>query len=78
MFSFFALNCIQCQQNQDQGSVCVKLVLEEPSKTLDELKDELLKGNDKFMRQMVCFSQRVRGSDACWRGEGKAQSVFLD
>ena len=38
VFSFFVLNHIQRWQNQDQGSVCVKTVLNEPSKTLEELK----------------------------------------
>lgn len=69
VFSFFALNYIQRRQNQDQGSVYVKSVLEEPTKTLEELKNELLRGNDKFVRQMSYFAQRVRGSDAYWRGK---------
>lgn len=69
VFSFFVLNYIQRRQNQDQGSVYVKTVLNEPSKTLEELKSELLRGNDKFIRQMSYFSQRVKGSDAYWRGK---------
>ena len=69
VFPFFVLNYVQRRQNQSQGSFYVRSFMNNAPKTLDQLKEQLAKGNDRFVKQITYFTQRVRGSNSFWRGK---------
>ena len=65
-FCFYAMNYIIRRQNQKHGRWFVDGFMKNCAPTLDDLKDEIAKGNDQFINTLHYFSQKVRGSSSFW------------
>ena len=67
MWGFFALNFASRRKNQNDGAFFVNQFFKEGQKSLKELKDEIQKGNTKWIDHITYFSSRVTGCAGYWR-----------
>ena len=64
---FFALNYALRKKNAESGSYFVTGFHEKGPKSLDELQQEILKGNTEWVSKIQYYSFRVKGSAGYWR-----------
>lgn len=69
MWCFYALNYFQRQQNNDQGGFYVKSFYDNGPKNLDDIKEEIRKGNLSWIDKLTYFGNRITGSDSYWRSQ---------
>lgn len=67
MWGFFVLNYRQRKLNQSQGAYFVKNFYTNGPQTLQQLCDEIQKGNNSWVNQITYFGNFVTGSAAYWR-----------
>lgn len=71
MFTLYVYNTIQRHVNNSQGNFFFKsdffLGKEPPS--LEDLQDDLRRGDDTYISKLQYFSQSIKGSDGYWRGK---------
>jgi hypothetical protein len=67
-WAFFALNYASRKKNQNSGGYFVDGFFDGP-KTLDELQDEIRKGDTSWVNRITYYSHRVKGTAAYWRSK---------
>ena len=71
LFSLFVFNTMQRHTNNSQGSYFFnddKFIGKNPP-TVEELKDALRNGDDRYIQMLRYFSRNIRGSDNFWRSK---------
>ena len=71
MFSLFVFNSIERHVNNTQGRFFFKsnkFIGENPP-TIEELKDQLSKGDDRYIQILRYYARGIKGSDNYWRGK---------
>ena len=69
LWGFFVYNYCQRHRNNSSGGYFINNHISDPPKSLDELKEQLRKGDSSFVSKLIFYSKRVRGSDSYWRSE---------
>jgi len=66
IFSFFAMNYIIRQRNSSSGRFFIDKFQRRCPKTLDDLKETILKGDTTFVNSLCYYQKRVKGSNPYW------------
>jgi len=66
IFSFFAMNYIIRQRNASSGRFFIDKFQRKCPKTLDDLKESILKGDTTFVNSLCYYQKRVKGSNPYW------------
>lgn len=72
IFCFYAMNYIIRQRNSTSGSFFVNTFQSNCPDTLDELKEDIGKGNSTFVNSLTYYNKRITGSTAYW-GQKRAE-----
>ena len=71
MFSLFVFNSIERHENNRQGSYFFssgKFLGQNPP-TIEQLKDKLESGEDRYIQMLRYYSRNIKGSDNYWRAK---------
>ena len=71
MFSLFVFNTIERHKNNTQGNFFFKsnkFIGENPP-TIEELKEQLANGDDRYIQILRYYARGIKGSDNFWRGK---------
>ena len=71
MFSLFVFNSIERHENNRQGSYFFtsgKFLGQNPP-TLEELKEQLNAGDDRYIQMLRYYARNIKGSDNYWRAK---------
>ena len=66
MWCFYTLNFTTRRRNQTLGRFFVDGFYKEAPSSIEELKENLKKGDTSFLDKITYYSQRVKGSSAYW------------
>ena len=69
LWCFFTLNYIYRHRNMSQSRFFVKDFLGQEPPTLDELKEQISKGNMDFVDKLMYYSKNISGSASYWRSK---------
>jgi hypothetical protein len=64
---FYALNFCERRRNNAQGSFYVKQFSNDTQKTVQEIAEEVKKGNTQWLEKISFFSKGIKGSPNYWR-----------
>ena len=67
MWSFFINNFRARRDNQSSGGFFIKTFYENGSQSLQEVKDVVAEGDNKWIDRISYFSHNVKGSSGYWR-----------
>ena len=68
-FSFFAMNYITRHRNSKSGGFFVKAFSKGCPGSLEELQQQIRKGNLSFINSLTYYNKRVKGSNSYWRSK---------
>lgn len=78
MFCFYVLNYLNRHRNQSSGSFFVrKFCNYSEDITLDDIKQEVNKGNHKFLNSIIYLSKQIKGSNSFWRSKRDELSSWV-
>ena len=69
IFCFFAINYIVRHWNSRSGQLFLDNLPTGAPDTLEELKEQILNGDTRFINQLTYFNKRVHGSNSYWIGK---------
>ena len=68
-FSFFAMNYITRHRNSTSSGFFIKAFSKGCPNSLQELQEQIRKGNMSFINTLTYYSKRVKGSSSYWRSK---------
>ena len=74
MFSFFAVNYIIRHRNSSSGNWFISDFKKDCPSTLQEIKENIIKGDTSIVNSINYYNQRVKGSSSYW--QKKRQEVY--
>lgn len=78
MWTFYVLNYRDRLKNKAKGSFYVKSFNNEPLKTLQDIADEMNRGNKSWLEKISYFNAQAKGSTGYWRSKRNEVNAWIN